>query len=174
MMPVLLVSILKVRVICFVFAIKISICINYVICCVQMEKLPLYLHVSTSEKNETIEKMFGINLKHFSKLENTEENNLQKTCYPIRHVLECDKPMEYLELFYIPGKVLGKYAWLFDVIGPDLHQSCCFTKAYGHYVEGTGSVLCPFSPETIAEKFEKSLTYTLGSSEHLETIRSLK
>ena len=103
---------------------------------------------------EKIEKMFGISSKHFSKLENTEENNLQKTCYPIRHVLECDKPMEYLELFYIPGKVLGKYAWLFDVIGPDLHQSCCFTKAYGHYVEGTGSVLCPFSPETIAERFE--------------------
>ncbi|RIB25640.1 S-adenosyl-L-methionine-dependent methyltransferase [Gigaspora rosea] len=43
--------------------------------------------------------------------------------------------------YSIPSKVLLKYGKLFDIVKPSSTRSCCFTKGYYHYVEGTGSIL---------------------------------
>ena len=43
--------------------------------------------------------------------------------------------------FLVPPEVLLRYASILDIVQEDSTQCCCFTKAYGHYVEGTGSVL---------------------------------
>ncbi|CAG8770281.1 6246_t:CDS:2, partial [Racocetra persica] len=43
--------------------------------------------------------------------------------------------------YSIPNKTLLKYGKLFDIVKPSSTRSCCFTKGYYHYVEGTGSIL---------------------------------
>uniref|UniRef100_A0A8C3X7I1 tRNA (cytosine(38)-C(5))-methyltransferase n=2 Tax=Cyanoderma ruficeps TaxID=181631 RepID=A0A8C3X7I1_9PASS len=43
--------------------------------------------------------------------------------------------------YFLPPKSLLRYAFLLDIVKPTCRRSTCFTKGYGHYVEGTGSVL---------------------------------
>ncbi|NXF90526.1 TRDMT methyltransferase, partial [Eubucco bourcierii] len=43
--------------------------------------------------------------------------------------------------YLLPAKSLLRYAFLLDIVKPSCRRSTCFTKGYGHYVEGTGSVL---------------------------------
>ncbi|KAG9331742.1 hypothetical protein JZ751_017275 [Albula glossodonta] len=45
------------------------------------------------------------------------------------------------EQYLLPPKTLLRYALLMDIVTPSCRRSVCFTKGYGHYVEGTGSVL---------------------------------
>ncbi|KAG8234207.1 hypothetical protein J437_LFUL013804, partial [Ladona fulva] len=53
--------------------------------------------------------------------------------------------------YLIPKAMISKYGRLFDITFPFSKRSCCFTKAYGRYAEGTGSVLCPTSSVELAE-----------------------
>ncbi|NWZ37791.1 TRDMT methyltransferase, partial [Brachypodius atriceps] len=46
-----------------------------------------------------------------------------------------------LSQYFLPPKSLLRYAFLLDIVKPTCRRSTCFTKGYGHYVEGTGSVL---------------------------------
>ncbi|XP_063159630.1 tRNA (cytosine(38)-C(5))-methyltransferase isoform X2 [Candoia aspera] len=48
---------------------------------------------------------------------------------------------EGLSQYFLPLKSLLRYALLLDIVKPTCRRSTCFTKGYGHYVEGTGSVL---------------------------------
>lgn len=43
--------------------------------------------------------------------------------------------------FLLEDKILLKYRQILDIVKSDSQRSCCFTKAYGQYFEGTGSVL---------------------------------
>lgn len=49
----------------------------------------------------------------------------------------------------VPEKVLRKYFLVLDITYPDSRNSMCFTKAYTHYAEGTGSVFCPLGKEAV-------------------------
>ena len=79
----------------------------------------------------------------------TRDSKAEKKCYELERILEHVEDTEYL----IPTKLLQKRAWLLDIKTARSNGSCCFTKAYGRYVEGTGSVYCPYSEEVIEEKF---------------------
>ena len=46
-----------------------------------------------------------------------------------------------LKQFLVPDKILQRYATALDIVRADSQHSCCFTKAYGNYAVGTGSVL---------------------------------
>ncbi|XP_029313642.1 LOW QUALITY PROTEIN: tRNA (cytosine(38)-C(5))-methyltransferase [Cottoperca gobio] len=46
-----------------------------------------------------------------------------------------------MEHYLLPPKTLLRYALLLDIVRPTCRRSVCFTKGYGRYVEGTGSVL---------------------------------
>ncbi|XP_027132458.1 tRNA (cytosine(38)-C(5))-methyltransferase [Larimichthys crocea] len=46
-----------------------------------------------------------------------------------------------MELYLLPPKTLLRYALILDIVKPTCRRSVCFTKGYGRYVEGTGSVL---------------------------------
>ncbi|KAM9337759.1 tRNA (cytosine(38)-C(5))-methyltransferase [Symphorus nematophorus] len=46
-----------------------------------------------------------------------------------------------MEHFLLPPKTLLRYALILDIVQPTCRRSVCFTKGYGRYVEGTGSVL---------------------------------
>ncbi|NXU58862.1 TRDMT methyltransferase, partial [Turnix velox] len=48
---------------------------------------------------------------------------------------------EELSQYFVPPKSLLRYAFLLDIVKPTCRRSTCFTKGYGHYIEGTGSVL---------------------------------
>ncbi|KAJ1860107.1 hypothetical protein LPJ73_001527 [Coemansia sp. RSA 2703] len=38
-------------------------------------------------------------------------------------------------------RVLEKHGYVHDVVTPESRRTCCFTKGYTHYAEGTGSIL---------------------------------
>jgi tRNA (cytosine38-C5)-methyltransferase len=137
-----------------------------------MESLPVPLHSTSSFTDAVCEKMTVLNSKHKCLVEENEVAS-EKTCYSLNHILETKKVVEYFEQFNVPDKVLGKHAWLLDIVGSNSTRSCCFTKAYGQYVEGTGSVFCPASPDVITSAFEQSRSYVLGSCEQLELLREL-
>ncbi|XP_042254919.1 tRNA (cytosine(38)-C(5))-methyltransferase [Thunnus maccoyii] len=46
-----------------------------------------------------------------------------------------------MEHYLLPPKTLLRYALILDIVRPACRRSVCFTKGYGRYVEGTGSVL---------------------------------
>lgn len=55
----------------------------------------------------------------------------------LKEFLEDDDPSQY----FLPPKLLLRYALLLDIVKPTSRRSMCFTKGYGSYIEGTGSVL---------------------------------
>uniref|UniRef100_A0AAQ4QUL8 tRNA aspartic acid methyltransferase 1 n=1 Tax=Gasterosteus aculeatus aculeatus TaxID=481459 RepID=A0AAQ4QUL8_GASAC len=46
-----------------------------------------------------------------------------------------------MEHYLLPPGTLLRYSLLLDIVQPTCRRSVCFTKGYGRYVEGTGSVL---------------------------------
>uniref|UniRef100_A0A182JSI0 tRNA (cytosine(38)-C(5))-methyltransferase n=1 Tax=Anopheles christyi TaxID=43041 RepID=A0A182JSI0_9DIPT len=69
-----------------------------------------------------------------------------------------DKQQEELEKYTLKSATLLKHLPLMDVCTPESTNSMCFTKAYTHYAEGTGSVYCTLSKQD----FDK--TYALAMS----------
>jgi tRNA (cytosine38-C5)-methyltransferase len=59
---------------------------------------------------------------------------------------------EELKCFLVPDKILQRYATALDIVRKDSHHSCCFTKAYGNYAVGTGSVLQHSLDETALQE----------------------
>uniref|UniRef100_A0A8C1PYT3 tRNA (cytosine(38)-C(5))-methyltransferase n=1 Tax=Cyprinus carpio TaxID=7962 RepID=A0A8C1PYT3_CYPCA len=79
------------------------------------------------------------------KLETEEElerkriQDSQETVRRLQDFLQEDE--EGMDQYLLPPKTLLRYALLMDIVQPSSRRSVCFTKGYGHYVEGTGSVL---------------------------------
>ncbi|PIK33552.1 putative tRNA (cytosine(38)-C(5))-methyltransferase-like, partial [Apostichopus japonicus] len=48
---------------------------------------------------------------------------------------------ESFEDYAVPDKTLLRFGRVMDIVRDEDERTCCFTKAYGHYVEGTGSFL---------------------------------
>lgn len=74
----------------------------------------------------------------------------EKSVRKVKDVIEEDIGEGYL----IPKKELLKNCWVYDMVTPESSCTNCFTKAYGHFARGTGSVFCPFDQEKIREVFE--------------------
>ena len=66
---------------------------------------------------------------------------LQCQRQPIKDFLLLNLDNEYKAKLKVPESVMDKKGLLFDIVEEDDSKSNCFTKAYGRYVEGTGSVL---------------------------------
>nr|XP_020662315.1 tRNA (cytosine(38)-C(5))-methyltransferase isoform X1 [Pogona vitticeps] len=65
--------------------------------------------------------------------------------------------VEGLNQYFVQPKSLLRYAFLLDIVTPTCRRSTCFTKGYGHYIEGTGSVLQTAEDiqlESVFESFE--------------------
>ena len=64
------------------------------------------------------------------------------------------------EKYLIPLKTVAKYISAMDIVTLADTHSCCFTKAYGHYIVGTGSILqqnMEVSLETCYSEYHKTL-----------------
>lgn len=59
---------------------------------------------------------------------------------PLHLFLE-DGDLSDFKNFMLPDKILLRYATVLDIVNKNQSKSCCFTRAYGHYIQGTGSVL---------------------------------
>lgn len=60
------------------------------------------------------------------------------------HGKENNTIADYLEsnvdhnVYAVPDKTLLKNGYVFDIVTPSSRHSCCFTKGYFHYAQGTG------------------------------------
>ncbi|XP_056155277.1 tRNA (cytosine(38)-C(5))-methyltransferase isoform X2 [Lampris incognitus] len=79
---------------------------------------------------------------------------------------------EEMASYLLTPKTLLRYALLMDIVTPACRRSVCFTKGYGHYVEGTGSVL-QSCVETEMESVFKALDQ-LSEEEKLQQLVRLK
>lgn len=78
------------------------------------------------------------------KLETSTEvqrKDLQNRNTSIRLIQDYLEPELNIEDYLLPPKTLLRYANILDIVRPTCRRSICFTKGYGRYVEGTGSVL---------------------------------
>lgn len=76
--------------------------------------------------------------------------------------------------YLLPDEVLLKRIGLLDITHPTSTNTCCFTKAYTHYAEGTGSVYCPVSQERLNEILEEIKSDTLSHEKKLLKLKTLK
>eukprot|EP00124_Ichthyophonus_hoferi_P001098 Ihof_evm17s50 gene=Ihof_evmTU17s50 len=73
----------------------------------------------------------------------------------IREIIE---PAEVVGHKYnVPRKIMLKKGVLMDIVGPETRRSCCVTKSYAHYVEGTGSVFQSNQEKPYKEVFDHYL-----------------
>jgi tRNA (cytosine38-C5)-methyltransferase len=70
-----------------------------------------------------------------------EEELVNESAKPIDPVSKYLEHLDHYDTYLVPDKVLAKHSQVFDVVKPSSHRSCCFTKGYFHYAQGTGSVL---------------------------------
>jgi len=77
---------------------------------------------------------------------------------------------EEIKQHLVPDKILSKYAIALDIVRDTSSTSCCFTKGYGNYAVGTGSILQQsLSEQDFKDCFEK---FTESGGD-LEKLRSL-
>lgn len=89
--------------------------------------------------------------------------------FALSEIIEDNVSDKYL----IPDKLL-KRANIFDICYKDSRRSCCFTKAYTHYVEGTGSVFTNESLETVEKYYKQANTHEMGSTEFVRALKELR
>lgn len=86
----------------------------------------------------------------------------------LEEIIEKDVP----ESFTLNEKLL-KRANIIDICHKDSKRSCCFTKAYAHYLEGTGSVYTDASRKAVSKCFEEANKHEVGSEEFIQSIKGL-
>ena len=89
------------------------------------------------------------------------------------------KICEYLETlasfdeYKIKDELLLKRAEVIDIITPESERSCCITKSYGRYAEGTGSILQQSGDLDLAYQRFRALDQD-NSEERLKVLDELK
>uniref|UniRef100_A0A182W0G7 tRNA (cytosine(38)-C(5))-methyltransferase n=1 Tax=Anopheles minimus TaxID=112268 RepID=A0A182W0G7_9DIPT len=69
--------------------------------------------------------------------------------------------LEQPELYALKSATLLKHLLVMDVCTMESTNSMCFTKAYTHYAEGTGSVFCPLAKE----EFDKMFSHAMNTED---------
>ncbi|XP_044280645.1 tRNA (cytosine(38)-C(5))-methyltransferase isoform X1 [Varanus komodoensis] len=83
---------------------------------------------------------FLFKLETVEELEKKQQSDNDLSLQRLQSFLQ-DEGDEGLSQYFLPQKSLLRYAFLLDIVTPTGRRSTCFTKGYGHYIEGTGSVL---------------------------------
>ncbi|XP_071489483.1 tRNA (cytosine(38)-C(5))-methyltransferase-like [Diadema antillarum] len=88
----------------------------------------------------------------------------------IASYLQSDLTEDSVAQYLIPDRILLKFGKVMDIVTPEDTKTCCFTKAYAHYVEGTGSVLWTDFSTEMSEAFSEE---DLPEEERMTRLRSL-
>lgn len=83
----------------------------------------------------------------------SDKDNEMCNLRPLSELLENDSTV--LSEMFLEEKVLKRRVWLLDIVTSSATNTMCFTKAYTHYCEGTGSVFCPLQLEDMQLTFSK-------------------
>ncbi|NXD11892.1 TRDMT methyltransferase, partial [Nothocercus nigrocapillus] len=92
-----------------------------------------------SSKKNLAKGAFLFKLETAEEMERKHSQDNDSSIQVLKDFLEEDN--EEMSQYFLPPKALLRYAFLLDIVKPTCRRSTCFTKGYGHYVEGTGSVL---------------------------------
>lgn len=76
--------------------------------------------------------------------------------------------------YLLSDDVLLRRSILMDIAHPTSEKTMCFTKAYTHYAEGTGSVFCPHDQIRLTETFDAIKTMPMDSPERLQLLQKLQ
>ncbi|NWS56624.1 TRDMT methyltransferase, partial [Chunga burmeisteri] len=82
---------------------------------------------------------FLFKLETVEEMERKHDQDNDSSIQMLKDFLEEEN--EEMSQYFLPPKSLLRYAFLLDIVKPTCRRSTCFTKGYGHYIEGTGSVL---------------------------------
>ncbi|CAL4064818.1 unnamed protein product, partial [Meganyctiphanes norvegica] len=129
---------------------------------------------------------------HFNNLSNTEpitdklltdsecnfktlESNINLSCSELVSPLE-KYLVENIEIdnFLLKDKTLTRYGMLLDIVNASSKRSCCFTKGYSHFVEGTGSVLQHNLDVDVDVTFEEANKFEKDDPKRLELLQKLE
>ncbi|KAI4871252.1 hypothetical protein NFI96_019772 [Prochilodus magdalenae] len=111
-------------------------------------------------------------LETLQDLERKKSQNSEESVRRLQDFLEEEVQGSDMERYLLPSKTLLRYALLMDIVNPNCRRSVCFTKGYGHYVEGTGSVL-QSSKDVELESVFKSLE-VLSEEDKLKQLSRLR
>ncbi|NXJ45567.1 TRDMT methyltransferase, partial [Spizaetus tyrannus] len=92
-----------------------------------------------SSKKSLPKRAFLFKLETVKEMERKHDQDNDSSIQMLKDFLEEEN--EEMSRYFLPLKSLLRYAFLLDIVKPTCRRSTCFTKGYGHYVEGTGSVL---------------------------------
>ncbi|NWZ56775.1 TRDMT methyltransferase, partial [Haliaeetus albicilla] len=92
-----------------------------------------------SSKKSLPKGAFLFKLETVKEMERKHDQDNDSSIQMLKDFLEEEN--EEMSQYFLPLKSLLRYAFLLDIVKPTCRRSTCFTKGYGHYVEGTGSVL---------------------------------
>ncbi|NWV17689.1 TRDMT methyltransferase, partial [Origma solitaria] len=92
-----------------------------------------------NSKNSLPKGAFLFKLETVEEMERKHDQDNDSSIQMLKDFLEEEN--EEMSQYFLPPKSLLRYAFLLDIVKPTCRRSTCFTKGYGHYVEGTGSVL---------------------------------
>ncbi|NXD90088.1 TRDMT methyltransferase, partial [Chaetorhynchus papuensis] len=92
-----------------------------------------------SSKKNLPKGAFLFKLETVEEMERKHNQDSDSSIQMLKDFLEEEN--EEMSQYFLPPKSLLRYAFLLDIVKPTCRRSTCFTKGYGHYVEGTGSVL---------------------------------
>ncbi|XP_051871990.1 tRNA (cytosine(38)-C(5))-methyltransferase isoform X2 [Pristis pectinata] len=119
-----------------------------------------------SGRDETV--LYKLETLRHVKRKHSQDNN--SSMQMIQDFLE--EELEDPSPYFIPPKSLLRYALILDIVGQTCRRSVCFTKGYGCYMEGTGSVLKTASDVELALVFQSF--ETLSEDEKLTQLAKLK
>ena len=111
------------------------------------------------------------NLQTINDLPQIIQNTFLSKIMPkkLEEYLRCNNPADNLLL---QDDVLSKYGEVLDIVQPTSNTSCCFTKSYGRYAEGTGSVIQ--QDGDLNSVFERARMFPKKSVEYVSVLRELK
>uniref|UniRef100_A0A146M5P9 tRNA (cytosine(38)-C(5))-methyltransferase n=1 Tax=Lygus hesperus TaxID=30085 RepID=A0A146M5P9_LYGHE len=98
----------------------------------------------------------------------------RKTPSCISDILDLPDDSSEYNQFLVSDDVLRKRAWILDIATKTSTKTCCYTKSYTHYIEGTGSVYCPYDEKFIENTYETAKTLERDSSEYLTCLKTLR
>lgn len=111
-----------------------------------------------------------IQFKDFpNQLRNIDNTPTKKENF-IRYYLDSKKTNEE---YLLKSDILLRFHSIMDIVYYDSTCSCCFTKAYSKYVEGTGSVLTEYSKKECEDIF-REINICVNNDEKLRLLMKLK
>lgn len=93
--------------------------------------------------------------------------------FGVPHSLESIIEEDVDEKFLVPDKIL-RCAKVFDICYKTSKRSCCFTKAYTHYADGTGSIFTDKPREVVQKCYEEAKQNEIGGEKFVELFKELK